>query len=488
VTFFSDRFGVDPVALEQHGALDISLVTDLPLFIDPFLLFTSKNPEYRQLHDELIRYLIFLRDKANAGPVSDALLRAWYCFPEIKQTWLGFSLAGNRGSGLGINFARALHENLHRLFSEFGDEKITRGSHLEKVCLIREGVGRDNISDFVTNLIKDFLGNYTEAFATAHLDPDQVRVVWIKNAVFNYETEAWESKKRTLPWVDGDHVILCPKDLLTRDENWINKNDFLHRFEDIPPAIPDEQLRGLVSNYFERMLPRHARREPNQKEYAEAARRTIIEFPQLIDYYIRTKEQEGERATSIASEKVQLTEQLLIVQLKELRLLLETNTEFYSIAGDTYGEAHRRVSYLKDIIENKGGHRLFYSAGRPIQRELDLQIAYRLVWFGTPSDVSTEVNDGRGPADFKIARGATDKTIVEMKLAKNSQLKRNLERQTDIYKAASDAARAIKVILFFTADEEERVASILNELGLAGNRDVVLIDARADNKPSGSKA
>jgi hypothetical protein len=96
VNFFSDRFGIDPSPLEEHGAVDVSLVTDLPLFIDPFLLFNSKKPEYRQLHDELIRYLVFLRDKANAGPVSDALLRVWYCFPEVKQTWLGFSVAGNR--------------------------------------------------------------------------------------------------------------------------------------------------------------------------------------------------------------------------------------------------------------------------------------------------------------------------------------------------------------------------------------------------------
>jgi hypothetical protein len=488
VTFFSDRFAIDPGLLEKHGALDVSLVTDLPLFIDPFLLFNSKNPEYRRLHDDLIRYLVFLRDKAKAGPVSVALLRAWYCFPEVKQTWLGFSLKGNQGSGLGIDFARALHENLHRLFPEFGAEKITKGSHLEKVCLIREGVGRDNISDFVTNLIKEFLCSFTEAFVRTHLTADQVRTVWIKNAVFNYEVEVWESKKHTLPWIDSDYVILCPKDLLTRDENWINKNDLLHRFEDIPPAIPDEQLRGLVSNYFERMLPRHARREPNQKEYAEAARRTILEFPQMIDYYIRAKEQEGEQATSIASEKVHLTEQLLIVQLKELRRLLEKNTQFYSVVGNTYEEAHRRVAYLKDVIENKGGHRLFYSADRPIHREQDLQIAYRLVWYGSPSDVSSEVNDGRGPADFKIARGAADKTIVEMKLAKNSHLKRNLERQAEVYKAASDAAHAIKVILFFTAEEEERVASILSELGLQGSRDVILIDARADNKPSGSKA
>jgi hypothetical protein len=331
--------------LEEHGAVDVSLVTDLPLFIDPFLLFNSKRPEYRQLHDELIRYLVFLRDKADAGAVSDALLRAWYCFPEVKQTWLGFSVGGNRGSGLGIDFARALHENLHRLFSEFGAEKVTRGSHLEKLCLIREGVGRDNISDFVTNLIKDFLCAYTERFATSHLKSDQVRLVWVQNAVFNYESQTWESKKRTLPWIDGDHVILCPKDLLTRDETWINKNDLLRRFEDIPPAIPDDQLRELVSNYFRNVLPRHRRREPSQKEYAEAARRTILQFPELIDYYIRAKEQHGDQATDIASEKVQLTEQLLIVQLKELRALLEKNTQFYSVAADTYDEVHRRVAY-----------------------------------------------------------------------------------------------------------------------------------------------
>jgi hypothetical protein len=488
VSFFADRFDIDPALLEQHGALDISLSTDLPLFIDPFLLFHSKKPEYQILHDSLIRYLVFLRDKANAGPVSEPLLRIWYCFPEVKQTWLGFSLKGNQGSGLGIDFARALHENLHRLFPEFGAEQITKGSHLEKVCLIRDGVGKDNISDFVTNLIKDFLCSYTEAFALQHLGPEQVRVVAINNAVFNYETEVWESKQYTLPWIDGDYVILSPKDLLTRDENWINKTDLLRRFEDIPPAIPDAQLRALVSNYFGRMLPRHPRREPNQKEYAEAARRTILEFPQLIDYYICSKEQRGEDASSIASEKVKATEQFLIVQLKELRRLLESETQFYALLGNTYKEAHERVAFLKDVIENKGGYRLFYRAGEPIQREVDLQIAYRLVWYGTRSDVSTEVNDGRGPADFKISRGAKDKTIVEMKLAKNSQLRRNLERQTEIYKKASDAPRAIKVILFFTAEEEERVVGILHELGMQSDKDIILVDARNDNKPSGSKA
>jgi hypothetical protein len=62
------------------------------------------------------------------------------------------------------------------------------------------------------------------------------------------------------------------------------------------------------------------------------------------------------------------------------------------------------------------------------------------------------------------------------------------DRQAEIYKSASDAARAIKVVLFFTAEEEQRVAIILNDLVLTGHKDIVLIDARSDNKPSCSKA
>lgn len=60
--YFSDVFGVAPAALEDYGAFDVSLVNDLPLFIDPFLLFNSEKMEYRALHDQIIRYVRFLRD------------------------------------------------------------------------------------------------------------------------------------------------------------------------------------------------------------------------------------------------------------------------------------------------------------------------------------------------------------------------------------------------------------------------------------------
>lgn len=246
-TFLGDYFGIDEALFESYGAINISVVNDLPLFIDPFLLFHSEKPEYDALHEQIIEYLVFLRDRAAEGRVSEGQLRNWYCFQELRQNWLGFSETGNDGAGLGIDFARKLHANLHVIFSDFGAEKITESSHLEKVCLVSDGVGRDNISDFTTNLIRDFLCRYTEKFAADHLPSEAVRDVWVDRAKFDYKTQSWSRGRYKLPWANGDYVILTPKDILTRDENWINRDDLITGFEEIPEAIPDAQPRARSS-------------------------------------------------------------------------------------------------------------------------------------------------------------------------------------------------------------------------------------------------
>lgn len=487
-TYFSEHFKVTPKALERYGAFNISLVTDLPLFVDPFLLFNSKKRPYRKLHDEIIEYLKFLRDKADESEIDEGLLRAWYRFPEVKQTWLGFTKTGNAGSGLGARFASSLHGNLHRLFSDFGREKVTRGSHLEKLCLIREGVGRDNISDFTTNLIKRFLCEYTDKFAGQYLSTSQCRQVSVPKVRFNYHTESWEPGIYTLPWYQGDYILLTPKELLTRDDTWINKSDLIDQFQALPGAVPNDQLRAQISNYFEKALARKKGKEPTKRQVAEAARKTLLQFPELIDVFIRFKEDHGDQAVGLSSERVRYSQELYVRQFSDFLKLLANETAFYEIGGSTYDEAHQRVTFLRDVIENKGGQRIFYVNGKPIEREEDVHILYRLTWFGTPSDVSREVNDGRGPADYKISRGAKDKTIVEFKLAKNTQLERNLKRQAEIYQKASDAQKIIKVIFFFSRAELNRLNAILKRVKLLGHKDVVLVDARQDNKPSGSRA
>lgn len=42
-TYFSDVFEISKKSLDDYGAFSISLATDLPLFIDPFLLFHTQK-------------------------------------------------------------------------------------------------------------------------------------------------------------------------------------------------------------------------------------------------------------------------------------------------------------------------------------------------------------------------------------------------------------------------------------------------------------
>ncbi len=74
--YFTDFFKVPPEVLEEYGAFNISLINDLPLFIDPFLLFNSEKEEYQRLHEQIIQYVRFLRDKSVAGGIDEGLLKS----------------------------------------------------------------------------------------------------------------------------------------------------------------------------------------------------------------------------------------------------------------------------------------------------------------------------------------------------------------------------------------------------------------------------
>lgn len=483
---FSDVFGVDAADIDSYGALDISLVADLPLFIDPFLLFHSEKPEYQALHKAIINYLLFLRDQSVAGNVmDDGLLRAWFYFKEVDQTWLGFAMDGNKGSGLGKDFATALRQNFGRLLDP-NQQSITADYHLEKLCLIAGGVGRDRISDFTTNLIKAFLCEFTEGFAMKYLQPDQRTVRSVEKAEFNYSTRAWVTKRYELPIFNGDFVLLVPADILARDDTWINNSDLAAQFEHLPESMPNDALRAQVNNYFMGLLP--ADDKATARERTEARRKTLLEFPELIDYYIKRKEETGEEAKSLAEMEVSDVRKLFLSNTKYLVNVLDSGG-YYDIPGDSYDNALLRANFLKHVIEDEDVYRIFWDGENLLPRhEMDVQLIFKLTWFRSAYDLNAEPNNGRGPVDFKASFGSGDKCLIEFKLASNTKLKRNLERQLPVYEAANETTKSVKVIVYFTSQEEDRVYAILDELKMTGDPSIVLIDARNDNKPSGSNA
>ncbi|MCK8521917.1 hypothetical protein M0D21_10085 [Aquimarina sp. D1M17] len=487
MVYFSDYFNLDEQLLEDYGAFNISLINDLPLFIDPFLLFGSNKNEYQKLHSDIIKYLTFLKNKSKTGSLSNANIKSWYKFSEVKQNWFGYSLVGNGGSGLGKKFGKAMSANMHIVYDDLNNEKVTVSSHLEKAGLFQIGVGKDNISDFTCNLIKGYIAEYTEKFALKHLESQQVKVIMVDKIYFDYTLEKWMPKQFTLPFINGDFVFLTPKDLLTKDDNWINSNDLRGNFESICTAVPNDQLRSEIHNYFRSKIPpKPKKKRPSQKELTFAINETIKQFPEILKYYIKLKEENKVGAKHISQEKVEEVENIFIKNVSTLIGELIKQTKFYQInPKGSFKEALERVEFLKDVIENKDGYRLFYSKGKAIKREADLQIIYRLTWHATPFDVNREVNNGRGPVDYTVSNGSKDKTLVEFKLASNSKLKMNLKNQVGVYEAANNTSKSIKVIMYFDLVELAKVNNILKELELENNPSIVLIDA-CNNKPSGS--
>ena len=114
------------------------------------------------------------------------------------------------------------------------------------------------------------------------------------------------------------------------------------------------EVRDQINNYFLSKLEEKATAEESEKAVLD----TLREFPVLIDFYIRFKEERKDEATARSEERVARVEDFLIRRLKEFANFLASQTPFYKLSGNTWEEARERAMFLKDVIENKGGWRL----------------------------------------------------------------------------------------------------------------------------------
>jgi hypothetical protein len=406
--------------------------------------------------------------------VSWILLQLFH-FPEIKQNWLGLSKWGNNGKGLGQKFAKNLVKAFNGLYSNFGNETITSSSHIEKLTLVGSGIGRDFISDFTTNLMLEHLLKYTQSFGELYLKENQIRNFSIR-CVFNPDLMIWEPRTFKLPYFytrNGDFLLLTPLDILTKDEVFICHNDFSSQFNQITKALDNDSLRGAINEFFRRMLPE----KPRKEDIERAINTTVKQYPEILDYYIRHKENTKDQAAPMSKEKVEKLQSELLSTLLEFCKHVVTHSNFYNIQPNSYKSALDRALFLKQVIEDNDGYRIFYKDGKPIASEDTIQRIFRLTWFASPFDVNSEVNNGRGPADYKISSGERDSTIVEFKLGSSTSLKKNLLNQTEIYKKASKSINDIKIILCYTKSDIAKVAKILKSINQEQSENVVVIDA-----------
>lgn len=125
--FFSEKFQVSSELIKEYGAVDISLVCDVPLFIDPMLIFNSEKEIYKNLHRSIVRYFHFLYTKATQG-LNVKEIDAWFNFSEVPNNWLGYSLVGNKGLALGKSMRNFYTKTLllQLIHTEFPNRNILK--------------------------------------------------------------------------------------------------------------------------------------------------------------------------------------------------------------------------------------------------------------------------------------------------------------------------------------------------------------------------
>lgn len=455
-TFFSDFFNVNKGVMKKYDAFDISLISDTPAFIDPFLLYSSKKEAYKIVHENMIEYIKFLCKKANDAKTDSNVLEKYYYFKEPKQNWLGYVAYGNSGYGLKNKFAEELCINASNYIENFGNETITSSSHMEKLCLFNEGHGLDNVSDFTTCLIMPFLLEYTEKFSKKYLDDKYCQKRLIKRAYFDFDKEEWQEREYYLPIFNDDYILLVPEDILVKGENFISRKNFIEDLRYSRISIDDITFRDHINEYIAEII----NGEFTAQQLNDRINSLIRKYPQIIDYYIKSKENNSNEAIENNEKLIREFDIIFNRNCNALINLLRIKTDFYNLKDiDKTSVILKRISHLKDAIENLGGNQYLYINNKGIDTKL-LEIVFNRIWFaGKPKDNNKRYVEYT--LEFKTVFNSPVGNVLTNRYVNNN--KKNKVRML--------------CYIYFNDREHEIVTQNINKYGLSKNENLIIINA-----------
>lgn len=240
----TDHFGIHKSQAELDFAIQF-LNEDLPLYLDPFLLWKSPSQQDQALHTSItnsFNYLNFLAKKGKEDLAASILIT----LSECREVGLGLSRS-RRGSRIGTKQAL----EVLRLFKDIPEYSQFGFSHFEVIQLYVSGISKDRVSDIACNYMKSFLVDYTVESSEELGIPLQAVTL---PAIYNYRTNSLDESVRVrLPVnpADGEPLIFTPKRWL-RFTPWINFDDYFKtacpRDEIFNPNEPIDRVKVLRYN------------------------------------------------------------------------------------------------------------------------------------------------------------------------------------------------------------------------------------------------
>lgn len=232
-----------PFTQEQVDFAIPYLDEDIPLYVDPFLLWKSSSMQDNSLHALLVRSFNQLGRLTLEGHV-DAAVAALVRSSECQEVGLGMSKT-RRGAKISSETA----VQITGLFQNIPQVREVGFAHIEEIQLLVDNISRDRISDLACTFLKSFLIDYTIDQANKHRVP--LRRLLVTNiydprqCVFYDEDVAVPCNPET-----NEPILFVPKHWL-RHIPWINLDEYIRGFD--ATNLTDSDLetgrRGAVLTY-----------------------------------------------------------------------------------------------------------------------------------------------------------------------------------------------------------------------------------------------
>lgn len=234
---------------------------DLPLCVDPFLLWKSPSQQDNALHLSLVNsfnYLGYLANNKKDDEATDILIN----LSECNEVGFGFS-----GTRKGARIGQMTANHIISLFKNIPEIKSNGFTHFEEIQLYVDQISKDRISDITCCLLKSFLIDYTIDQCKKYSIPveaiviqdvfDQKKYVIIPNEKVtlpvNVETKApillvpkrW---LRRAPWISSDDYVkgYYLEKVLNKDENCPERGEILnfnrHNYDVVQHYLKQKEL------------------------------------------------------------------------------------------------------------------------------------------------------------------------------------------------------------------------------------------------------
>jgi len=216
-----------PLTQEEVDFAIPFLDEDIPLYLDPFLLWKSPSQQDNSLHISItnsFNYLgnLYLNDAKQA-------IKILIKISECDEVGLGNSKT-KQGKKIGDKFANEILST----FQEIPQVKKDGFTHFEELQLLVENFSKDRVSDICCNFIKSFLIDYT----IQQTEKYKIPVKPVEMEYFETKNNKIVSEKTTLPInpVTKLPIIFVPKRWL-RFVPWINFDDYFSHYVSVSQRL-----------------------------------------------------------------------------------------------------------------------------------------------------------------------------------------------------------------------------------------------------------